>query len=376
MFRRIRRSLILGVGALLVLAGTVLAVVPTGWTDSPTDSRKIYGNPGVLETQRTLTWKFASTSYPTWFQNAIKTTLGTNWGHTAGASRMPKFSYNQTSGAGTVYYVADSTSPCTNGTGWLACTPQAVLAAGAGINGWKIYVRDLGNAPAHNSSGQYYEWNDQGFCTTSSPPAGTTKVCFTISRSVLHEAEHVTMGVENHDEQGEAATIMGSIQASSGHTGWNATSIAKCDVAAAQLWYGMLDLAADYANCFASFPGHGSVGLNSVLTMGSSSYFAGCTDSAIVSGRLALQVTSNYKLLSGNALAGRTVFFDRKLSSATTWTLKTNSTTASGASSNNFSANFGHIANGSYDYRAHFDGDTGVDPVTSATFSVLYSAAC
>ena len=95
MFRRIRRSLILGVGALLVLAGTVLAVVPTGWTDSPTDSRKIYGNPGVLETQRTLTWKFASTSYPTWFQNAIKTTLGTNWGHTAGASRMPKFSYNQ-----------------------------------------------------------------------------------------------------------------------------------------------------------------------------------------------------------------------------------------------------------------------------------------
>ena len=184
------------------------------------------------------------------------------------------------------------------------------------------------------------------------------------------------MGVENHDEQGEAATIMGSIQASSGHTGWNATSIAKCDVAAAQLWYGMLDLAADYANCFASFPGHGSVGLNSVLTMGSSSYFAGCTDSAIVSGRLALQVTSNYKLLSGNALAGRTVFFDRKLSSATTWTLKTNSTTASGASSNNFSANFGHIANGSYDYRAHFDGDTGVDPVTSATFSVLYSAAC
>jgi len=33
-------------------------------------------------------------------------------------------------------------------------------------------------------------------------------------------------------------------------------------------------------------------------------------------------------------------------------------------------------AGGTYDYRAHFDGDSGLDPSNQATFSITWTVAC
>jgi glycerol-3-phosphate acyltransferase PlsY len=98
-----------------------------------------------------------------------------------------------------------------------------------------------------------------------------------------------------------------------------------------------------------------------------------------VGGRLAVKIEPLYGRLSNNPLAGRTLRFDRRKRTVTSWTLNAESTVPNGAETGtNWTRTFAAPSSlgGTYDYRAHFDGDLGLDPSNGALFSIAWSAAC
>ncbi|MEA2674277.1 MAG: hypothetical protein QOI92_1469 [Chloroflexota bacterium] len=351
---RFQRSAVLAVLAALAIVGSVLAANPTGMPVGGTSTAIREYTAGT-----TLTWKYGGT-YPAWAKTAITAAMGSDWSNLAfNNTRMPRFSYSA-SGLGTVVLSTSGTSPCgTGNTEWIQCSKNW------GTTGFIIYIRDLVNGPHLN-----WAW----YNTTGSCPSG--KACWLVERALMHEIEHVTLGIANHDAQGESYTVMASTTPWSPNTGWNTKHIQKCDEAAGQLLYGLSDLTGVYGDCFASITGHGSGGLASTLTSTGSGQFLCNGQGAAVSGRLAIKVdTTNYKQVSGNPLAGRTIYFDRAVSGSGSWVLNFSSTTASAATGNNWSASFGGT-NVSYDFRPHYGGEAGVAPVTGSVVTLHWSNAC
>jgi hypothetical protein len=108
---------------------------------------------------------------------------------------------------------------------------------------------------------------------------------------------------------------------------------------------------------------------------------ATCFGSALsLSGRLGIKVdATNYGKLSGNTLASRTVFFDRRLAGTTTWTADYASVTTSSASTDNWAKSFsasGSSGATTYEFRAHYRGESGVDSDYSPTISLTWSNPC
>lgn len=306
----------------------------------------------------TLLYQFSSSGYPTWVTTASNGTLTVNWPSSSNNnSASPQFTQDA-SGTGRVVYSSSSTSPCSGNTGWLAC------ADNWGTPSWHIYIRDLGGAPNGN-----WAWYD----VSSSCPGGST--CFYARRSLIHEAEHVTLGVGNHDGQGETNTVMGASQPSASTTGWNTTTIRQCDESAAQLLYDVRTSSGPYSGCFDHITGHGTTGLISTASVGSSSY-GGCSGAGVTAtGRLAIKTDANYGLLTNNPLTGRTVFFDRRPVGGT-WTPNVTSTTATNVSGNNWTKTFSTSSSITYEFRAHYGGETGVDASNQPTFTITWSTPC
>ncbi len=133
---------------------------------------------------------------------------------------------------------------------WIGCS------AGWSTATWQIWLRDFSQSGLGDSG-----WIDSGSCGT----------CFDARRVALHEIEHVTLGVANHDGQGELYTIMGSATPSRPSQGWNTHQIQRCDEAAAQLLYDVASSAGVYAGCFDHILHHGTSGLVSAATVAASS---------------------------------------------------------------------------------------------------------
>jgi hypothetical protein len=340
-----------------VTAGIVISQLVVGQASAHVPNpgaAQLYDNSPVV----TLSYKWGG-SPPAWLTGAAQTALETDYPNRAfNNSRMPVFAFSAT-GSGQVVYSSAALSPC--GTGnpdWLQC------ATGGGGTSWRIYLRNFG---ASGKTSWY--WYQQ----TNTCPAG--KTCWDVRRALMHEILHITMAA-SHDAQGESNTVMASTTPWSPNVGWNTHHIQRCDEAAAQLKYGVVNSAGVIADCFDDIAGHGVNGLISVATTSATSY-AGCTGQGVsAAGRLAIKTTANYERLSNLPLTNRTVYFDRKLHSATTWTLNYLSAVASNVAGNNWTRNLGAPASGTYDFRVHYGGEAGVDPSNQPIFTVLWSTAC
>jgi hypothetical protein len=296
-----------------------------------------------------------SSSVPSWLQAPMTDVLETQWASaTTNNSKHVFFSYSAT-GPATVYF-ADSTgvADCDNVIGWLGC------AYGGGTPSWKIWIKADPGSP---------------WCQLKLQDG-----CWDVERIAIHEVGHAG-GYLAHYSTTQANSVMTPAPVQRPTYGWNIHHLQPCDEAGMQVLYDIASLSGPYGDCFDHIPGAGSSGLISVVTSGATDQTSTCYGSALsLSGRLAIKVdATNYGKLSGNTLASRTVYFDRRLAGATTWTIDYGSVTTSTGSSTNWAKSF--TASGSsgvttYEFRAHYKGEGGVDGDYSPTVSLSWSNPC
>src|SRR5918993_1245917 len=320
--------------------------------------------------QLTLDFHFAS-DYPAWFRSTVTATLETGWSQNPDAqpgatepprqnSRLPRFSDgNDNTGGGTIFYVADGTSPCTGDPTWIGCNPNTPGSKG----GYEIHVRLLPSQSA--PSWMWYHRDDT--CSDVRDDGYSTSVCFSVRRVVVHEAIHNAL-TRSHDSQGgedSRDTVMHPrTPTRNGNPDyWNTDTFLRCDLAGALLEYGVLDRRAAYPNCFATDPGEGDKGLNTRLSVAATSY-QGCANGAVVTvrGRLALQDDwPNYRYLADTPLAGRTVSIYRKLPSDAGYPATPHATASAvdDDSGTNWSKGFSSLSAGTWQYRAQWTTSAG-----------------
>jgi len=99
--------------------------------------------------------------------------------------------------------------------------------------------------------------------------------------------------------------------------------------------------------------------------------------SVTASGRLAVLITLNYDKLSGIAVAGRTLRFDRKVGSGS-WVNNWSQVVTTSATGTNWSKVITESpAFRQTYYRAHFDGEVDkLDPIPSVTWSITFLHPC
>jgi len=338
-------SIALAIMSLLLIAGPASAHDPTG------------GAVREFAPGTSLLYRFGGTGYPTWIQSATQAALGSDWTSPAfNNTRLPTFSYSP-AGSGAVYYSSSAASPCgTGNTQWLQC------ASNWGSTSWRIYVRNFSGAP-HGS----WTWCNIAY-------AGT---CWDAERALIHEAEHVTLGIGSHDGQGEANTIMGSVSPWYANTGWNTHHIQRCDEAAGQLLTGLGSAYGPLADCFDHVAGHGITGMVPSITASSTAVIFCLSQPAPLSGSFRIAANASYQSLSGQPLAGRTVWFDRKPSGSSAWTLNIASATTT-AGSPNWTRSFstGSTTSVTYDFRPHTSSESGLDAGTGPTITVTWRSGC
>lgn len=239
--RQLTSALIAGIVASLCVSAVALAHLPVG------------GAVKEYVDYTSLPSKWGASGYPSWFTNGMATAFGADWPSSSyNNTRMPTFSYSS-SGAGTVWYKGTTgIAACDGNNQWIGCS------SGWGSTSWNVWLRNFA-ANGYDSFG----WYDTGSCS------GT---CFDSRRVALHEIEHVSLAVTNHDSQGELNTIMGSATPSYPNSGWNTHQIQRCDESAAQLLYDVAASAGPYADCFDHITNHGTYGLVTSGTVAATSY--------------------------------------------------------------------------------------------------------
>lgn len=342
------RATFIALAATLLLAGTALA-------DSPTKGYTKYND---FDPNQVLTFQWGASGYPSWVGDMVTQAAADFVDRDYNNSRLPTFKHAAGS-TGTIYYLGATASPCSGNTAWIQCS-----RGWGDPDGWKIYLRDFSKAPMTTTGGTKARWINQ----TDTCPSGYT--CWDAQRAFLHEWLHVTMGVLNHDEQGEALTLMAAETPSYLEYGGHSKHIKPCDEAAGQLLWDLADKAGEYSACLKDIPGTVTAGLVSVATVAGSS-FVGCVSTQeTVTGTLEIKDVASYSVLGGNALAGRTVSFDRRLAGATTWVAH-GSTTAVNDATTSWSKSFSGAV-GTYEYRVRFAGDQSVAASNSPTFKITW----
>jgi hypothetical protein len=341
-----RRLAMIVISVVLSLAVpvTVLAAAPT-----PSNGTRSWAKNAVT------TYRFDS-SVVAWMKPYIQDVLDVQWeSATTNNSAHVDFSYSA-AGAGTIK-VADSTglAACDTVTYWLGC------ADGSNHSAWKIWLR---KTPSH-------PW-----CQVSNVTG-----CYDLERVLIHEVGHIG-GYLGHNvaDTNYLDTVMTVAPPKKGVSGYNIHHLQRCDEATMQLLYDVKSISGPYADCFADIAGSGTTGLLPTLTSNGDG-LGDCYGVMVpVSGRLAIKSTTSYQELSGNALAGRVVSFDRRVAGTTTWTTDVaTTTTTTGATGNNWTEGFSGSGTGpsvTYEFRAHFAGEAGVDAGYSPIFTMRWGRAC
>lgn len=296
------------------------------------------------ERNQVLTFKFAG-AYPNWLDGAgagVRLVLESQWDNRSyNRSGLPTFTYSAT-GTGIVTYSSAAESPCSDvgNTSWLACSSNW------GQTTFRIYVRNF--AASGKAS---WAWNESGDCSG--------KTCFDLSRALLHELIHITLGVGSHDNSGESKTVMSATQPSSPATGWNRSHIMSCDEATGQLYYDLDAKTSRYADCLVEVAGVPASGLDTSVVTSNSSY-TGCQHlPLVVNGRAQVVDNPEYLALGGNPLIGRRIYVDRRPAGTTTWQ-QLSSTLVDATGGNNFSVTL--ISESvPFEYRFRFNDDDGND---------------
>lgn len=354
--------LVRGLGAALL---ALSAIAPGASANVPTVGASRGSFPDIPD--QIVSYRWGATTYPTWATGAAGAALAGYPNLPDNNSRGPRPVYSS-SGTATVLYTAASSSPCNSlqNLQWLQC------ATNGGTTSFRIHIRNFDGAPYGD-----WRWYDKA---SSCLNASGVRVggCWLVGRAMIHEAGHAipTFG---HDPQGEADTVMNAVSPQFGTVGGNRATFQRCDEAALQLLWDLADFSRAYADCFDGIAGHGVRGLITKAST-SAATFTSCLGAArTVTGRLATAADSRYQKLTDNPLAGRILWFDRKRRVDTTWGAKVESAVVGAAVTGaDWTRSFGAplSTGGTWDYRAHFDGDVGLDPSNVVQFSITWSAAC
>ena len=313
--------------------------------------------------QLTLDFHYAGDP-PNWFRAAVTATLETGWSQNPDPqpgepepprqnSRIPRFDDgNDGKGGGTIFYVDDSTSPCTGDPDWIGCNPNTPGSKG----GYELHFRDL---PSQSAPSWLWFHRDDT-CADVRNDGWASSVCFSVRRVAVHEALHNAL-TRSHDAQGGLGsrdTVMHATTPTRNGSPdyWNTNTFLRCDLAGAQLEYGVLDRSAAYPNCFSEAPGDGVNGLNTRITVAATTY-QGCANGSVVTvrGRLALKDDwGQYRYLANTPLAGRTISIFRKLPSDASYpaTPFATATATDLYSGNNWSKGLSSLSSGTWQYRA------------------------
>jgi hypothetical protein len=333
-------------GALLSIAGDAPALghsptpAPYGrsWSTSEVAAGSTYG------------W---DSTIPAWLKAPLQDVLEVQW-ESITSNNSRHISFRRGSGGATVSFSnLTGVTACNNVPGWLGC------ASGAGSTGWRIWIRRNPNLP---------------WCQLN-----LVNGCWDVERIAIHEVGHVG-GFLDHMDVSQSDTVMTPAPVTRPNFGWNVHHLQRCDEARMLLLYDVASSAGGYPDCFDHIAGHGPTGLYSVVSAEAAQtaecYGAGLT----VSGRLAIKSDANYGVLSNNTLSARTVSFDRRLMGTTTWTVDYASTLSDSSSSSNWVKTFSFFSPTrgaiTYEYRAHFKGESGVDADYSPTFALTWSNPC
>ena len=261
---RIFRSFIFAIACLAVLAGPSFAQTPTAGASR-------WYPPGTA-----LKFRFGNGT-PTWAQSVIRSAATAFSSPTWNNSRTPTFSYSA-AGPATFSYSPSFLSPC--GTGnrqWLQCS------ANWGAPDFHIFIRDFTGAPISN-----WTWCD----------IAIVGICWDAERALLHEMEHVVMGVAGHDPQGNENTIMGATAPWYPTATWNLHHIQRCDEAAAQLAYGVASPFRQFADCLRGLARTSQTELVPIMRPSVVSMTLCNFQQAVLKGRLAIANLAAYQSLA------------------------------------------------------------------------------
>jgi hypothetical protein len=363
------------IGATAAAALALLIGVTVAQGHSPVVGERRFTNDNQPLPYKFLVPAGATTPYPAWVYSATNGALTANWPSAAdNNSRTAIFSSTAT-GAGTVEYTPQNTSPCSGLMNWIQCS------SGWGTTSFKIYIRNFLVQPDPTTGWRWYD--TAGSC----PVYDSTKnnACYYARRGLIHEVGHVAVHLAPtaaHTSELETDTVMRAAQPRYNLSGWNTETLRECDEARAQLLYDVRNTAGPYAGCFDHIAGGASPnGLYSKATVAASAYTVCLGTTATATGRLAILTTTNYQELSNNPLSNRTLWFDRKPSTSSTWTPNVASTTASNASpGSNWSRAFTTSATTpiTYNFRAYYLGETGVNASLAqgyALFNITWKSA-
>jgi hypothetical protein len=237
-------------------------------------------------------------------------------------SHSIRFDYSA-SGAATVYFQDSTGGVCDAVTGWQGC------ANGGGTIGWHIWIR---------ANPTYYDWCE----------LNNSNGCKSAERVGIHEAGHVGGSID-HYLTSENYTVMTTSSPSKPNNGYSTQHLQPCDEARLQLLYDVATLSGDYSTCLDDLANSGANGLKTDLSASPASYTACAGETVTISGRLNVHDYSDYLVLGGNNLAGRTILIDRGATPN-----YTSATSTSVSTGNNWSKSF-TASNITFDYNAHYD---------------------
>lgn len=183
-----------------------------------------------------------------------------------------------------------------------------------GING--LACADGRNAPtsfrvAFREHGHRFDWGQLRWCQMQS---SFTDGCFDVENIMLDELGHV-LGLGHHvnysNESDYGDSVVQTVSRARPRPFWNAHAYGRCDVATLQTRYDMTSWNAGYSTC---------LDLAVVLTMSVTSQ--SITPGTTVTFAASLKVADNPGdgRLTGNPIANRTVYLQRRPVGATSWT--------------------------------------------------------
>jgi hypothetical protein len=206
------------------------------------------------------------------------------------ASKAPTFTYDAGAGNPIGYGVG---APC--GVNGIACFTRTAPSS------FTMWLREQGHV---------FDWGSLKWCQSyTTAPNG----CYDAETIALDEFGHVD-GLGHHVNRDDDADYLDAVVQTFSRTkpnsGWNVHNLARCDTATLQLRYDMSSTAAKYSTC---------LDLSTVLTLTSSASAIVVGGATTLTATLKVVDDDAYRLLGGNAVAGRTVTLQRRAPGATSW---------------------------------------------------------
>jgi hypothetical protein len=291
---------------------------------------------GLFSQNEVLTYRWSGSP-----SAAMRTAIGegVDDANTTRRSKAPTFAYS-TKGDSTVYYGVDV--PC--GVNGLACVRRNAPDT------FGVWFRE---------NGHRFDWGTLRWCELSGSPDG----CYQVENVMLDELGHV-MVLDHHDNLADDSdygdAVVQTYSRTKPRSGWNAHAFGRCDVATLQQQYDVLNSTTAYSTC---------LDVPTTLSLTASKTSVPVESLVTFTASLA---TNGSGRLSNNAVSGRVVVLQQRLSSG--WSDV--ATMAPGTASGTYSTTVTVWT--SRDYRALFrkPSGEGLRSSSSAAVTITVTSGC